>query len=545
MSRRYSRILPRFDDPRLPHATVARLARSLFRAASRRLSPVESAEREALPLLAWSQKFLPHYATRPPSRMHRWLEEQLDRMVANRGAKLNVVGPRGSAKSTIGALAWPLKLAVEGSEPYIWLVSCTKDQAAVHLDHIKGELIDNPALAATYPAACGQGRVWRRNRIVMNNEVAIDAFGAGQGIRGRRMGPHRPSLVICDDLQSDQHIHSPQVRELGRQWFHGSLLKAGNKRTNFVHLATALHHDALAMELLRTAGWNSEVFRAIERWPDNMPLWRDWETIYTNLDLDNHREAAQTFFDRNRAAMETGAELLWPEEENLYSLMCMRVESGHTAFEREKQGSPVNPEMCEWPDEYFAGDIWFTDWPAEPIVKMLALDPSKGSDSQQGDYSALVMLAVDRRGMLYVDADLARRPTPKMIADAVECVRRFQPTVFGIEANQFQELLAPIVVEEFQRRGMVVADPWLIHNTVSKQVRIRRLGPYLSMRRVRFKANSPSVKLLVQQLIDFPQSQHDDGPDALEMALRMATEWLDSNRAARDGPAERIVLNVD
>ena len=110
--------------------------------------------------------------------------------------------------------------------------------------------------------------------------------------------------------------------------------------------------------------------------------------------------------------MDAGAIVLWPEEEDLYTLMCMRVESGRTAFEREKQNSPVNPDLCEWPESYFDETIWFDAWPANLAVKTMALDPSKGSDARRGDYSALVMLGVDRQGVLYVEADLARRPTP-------------------------------------------------------------------------------------------------------------------------------------
>jgi predicted phage terminase large subunit-like protein len=58
-------------------------------------------------------------------------------------------------------------------------------------------------------------------------------------------------------------------------------------------------------------------------------------------------------------------------------------------------------------------------------------------------------------------------------------------------------------------------------NTVGKNIRIRRLGPYLGQKQIRFKSNSPGTKLLVDQLRDFPVSQHDDGPDSLEMALRV------------------------
>jgi hypothetical protein len=42
---------------------------------------------------------------------------------------------------------------------------------------------------------------------------------------------------------------------------------------------------------------------------------------------------------------------------------------------------------------------------------------------------------------------LRHRPTPQIVADAVDHVRLFQPNGFAIEINQFQELLAT----EFQR----------------------------------------------------------------------------------------------
>jgi hypothetical protein len=58
-----------------------------------------------LGLLGWSRQFLPGHFTREPSLMHRWLTAELDRMPEDRGVKLNVIGPRGGAKSTIGSLA--------------------------------------------------------------------------------------------------------------------------------------------------------------------------------------------------------------------------------------------------------------------------------------------------------------------------------------------------------------------------------------------------------------------------------------------------------
>jgi predicted phage terminase large subunit-like protein len=493
---------------------------------------------QSLDLLAWGRKYLPAHFSRPPSNLHRWLAVELESMRTLRGSRLNVLGPRGSAKSTIGTLAFALRAALECWEPYLWIVSDTRHQACAHLDNLKTELLDNRLLAEDYPQAAGRGIVWRSGSIVLRNGVAIEAFGSGQRIRGRRHGAFRPTLILCDDLQNDGHIQSAVQRDHSRSWFHGTLMKAGTARTNVVNLATALHREALAMELHRQPGWKSRVFKAIQRWPENMALWQQWEALFTDVENPRYRRTARVFYEQHRRAMDAGAIVLWPEEEDLYTLMCMRAESGRTAFEREKQNSPVNPDLCEWPESYFDEAIWFEAWPENLQVKTLALDPSKGSDSRRGDYSALVMLGVDRQGVLYLEADLARRPTPQMVAEGVELCRRFRPDVFGIEANQFQDLLRGEFEAEFRRQGVLGTRPWPVENRTNKLVRIRRLGPYLSTRRLRFKSGSPGTRLLVEQLQQFPVGDHDDGPDAAEMALRLAADLLEGRRA-REGAAAR------
>jgi len=497
---------------------------------------------EALESLAWGRKYLAEHFLRAPSRMHCWLGEQLDQLRENRGTKINVVGPRGGAKSTIGTLCYVLRVAVEGTEPYIWIVSDTKHQAQTHLENVKHELEENEQLAIDYPQSTGRGSCWRATTIVLRNGVVIESFGTGQRLRGRRRRENRPTLIICDDLQNDQHMASALQRENSRHWFHGTLLKAGTKRTNIVNLATALHRDALAMQLSRTPGWNSATFRAILRWPNDMELWARWEEIYSDVENRNARRDALDFYKANSKAMDAGADLLWPDEEDLYTLMKMRVEEGRTAFEREKQSSPIDPERCEWPEEYFDEHIWFDEWPEGLQLKTIALDPSKGTDARHGDYSALVVLGVDRQGLLYVEADLARRPTTQMVTDGATQSQKHSADAFGVEANQFQELLAGELQLEFQRRGMSGAPPCAIHNYANKQVRIRRLGPYLSQHRFRFLAKSQSTQLLVDQLRDFPLGTHDDGPDALEMALRLAEQLY--RGTSEDGLGDRIPIEV-
>ena len=512
------------------------LRRMLYRGVKR---TTPCATQESLDLIAWGRRYLPAHFVHPPSAMHVWLAAELDAMCSSRGRRVNLIGPRGAAKSTLGTLAHVLRAAVEAREKYIWVVSDTKQQGQTHLENIKAELVENDLLAAAYPQSVGVGPRWRSTAIMLRSGVVIEAYGTGQRIRGRRRGANRPTLIVCDDLQNDGHMASAALRQVSRNWFHGTLLNAGTPGTNIVNLATALHREALALELHATAGWRSTLFRAIETWPQRLDLWEAWEAIYTDSSDDAAVDRAREFYEQNRAEMDRGAAVLWPAVEDLYTLMRLRVESGRTAFEREKQGSPVDPAACEWPEDYFGDFIWFDDWPDALALRTIALDPSKGRDARHGDYSALVMLGIDRGGVGHVEADLARRPTPQIVADGVNWCRRFRPMSFGVESNQWQDLLAAEFVAEFQRQGLLGVVPCEIHNHTAKAVRIRRLGPYLSQRRLRFKRGSASTKLLVDQLRDFPMGTHDDGPDALEMALRLAEE-LTHGQMPNDGLGKRL-----
>ncbi len=435
-----------------------------------------------------------------------------------------------------------LRETVEGREPYVWIVGDTKAQAQAHLENLKSELLGNALLATDYADAAGRGPRWRSALVELRNGAVIEAFGTGQRIRGRRSRAYRPTLIVCDDLQNDSHTVSALARERSRNWFHAALLKAGTPQTNVVNLATALHPEALAMELHRAPGWQSRRFCAIRRWPVHTALWEAWEALYTDADDPQRAAQARAFYQARRAEMDAQALVLWPELEGLYALMCMRAESGRTAFEREKQNSPILPDQCEWPESYFDEPLWFEAWPENLAVKTLALDPSKGSDARRGDYSAFIRLGVDRRGLLYAEADLARRPVPQIVADGVEHFRQFRPDAFGVEANQFQELLAAAFEEEFLRQGELAARPWLVDNQVNKQVRIRRLGAYLASRRLRLRHGSPGTRMLLDQLRAFPLADHDDGPDALEMAIRLAAELL-AGRCG-DGLGNRLPLDL-
>ena len=257
------------------------------------------------------------------------------------------------------------------------------------------------------------------------------------------------------------------------------------------------------------------------KWPENSALWQKWERIISDLENENARADALEFYRKNEHAMNEGAEILWPENESLYDLMLMKLEGGEKTFLREKQNSPINPDFCEFDERLFDDTIWFDERPANIAFQTLALDPSKGKDAQSCDFSALVLCAAASDGTLYVDAEIARLPVHELLDAAVDCCRRWRPDLFGVEVNQFQELLKEELTKRLIEAQLHGIEPYPIRNSVNKVVRVRRLGPLLAARRIRFRRSSPGTQILIEQLKTFPVGDHDDGPDALEMAVRL------------------------
>lgn len=184
---------------------------------------------------------------------------------------------------------------------------------------------------------------------------------------------------------------------------------------------------------------------------------------------------------------------------------------------QELRGEFVDAAGAEWPAELWA-DEWYWTYGAPPLdraaIRTIGIDPSLGTAT--GDYSAIVALALID-GLVYVQADIARRPPHQIVADAITLAHHWRPHVIGVEAVAFQALLAREFALQSRGRWAVAA----VKADGPKPLRIRRIGPLIVHRQLRV-VHDASGQALVQQLRDWPLATHDDGPDALEIALRLA-----------------------
>jgi hypothetical protein len=213
------------------------------------------------------------------------------------------------------------------------------------------------------------------------------------------------------------------------------------------------------------------------------------------------------------------------------------------AWECLYQQNPPTSIAQEFPPEWFGEHIWCDRFPpaSEQILRVMALDPSTGDTDKPGDYSAFVRLAV-AGGILYVDADIERRDIVSIVARGYELSRQFNPAVFGVEGVGFQKTLRVLFERVGVDRGWPCPIKMLHHNPkIKKAQRIKAgLTPRLAQGQIRF-VRCPGCSLLVQQLQGFPASKHDDGPDALEMAVRLAGAILSGEVSPEEDEADRRV----
>jgi len=193
---------------------------------------------------------------------------------------------------------------------------------------------------------------------------------------------------------------------------------------------------------------------------------------------------------------------------------------------QELDGEFVDLEGAEWPVSYFGPQVWFDDWlpSSEYLHTVIGFDPNRGREAKAGDYAALTVVRLDRHYQMWVDASLSNTgDIHQHVGRGVALGREYPGSSMVVETNIGSELLIA-EVERQQRKSNTLFPVMGYENRVPKLDRIRmKLGPYLARGRFRFRATRGG-KMLVAQLQQFPNGEHDDGPDSLELAVRRLEE---------------------
>ena len=281
------------------------------------------------------------------------------------------------------AVIWAV---LSGQQEFVFLIASAQEQALSMLANLKSHLIANERLLADYPEAIypircleGEGRRcigqryygvptaigWGVDELVFptipgsrSSGSIIRVSGITGNIRGalhvRANGSQvRPTLVVCDDPQTDQSAHSMLQTEERLSIVNGAIkgLAGPGQRTAVIIPCTVIAAGDLADQLLdrqKNPSWHGERTKLLYAFPTNEKLWLEYARIRDQsfrADGDGHE--ATDFYVAHQAEMDAGAAPAWParflaslgEVSAVQNAMNLKLDN-EKAFFAEHQNEP-------------------------------------------------------------------------------------------------------------------------------------------------------------------------------------------------------------
>jgi predicted phage terminase large subunit-like protein len=487
----------RFDQKVAALSAWAATAVSPFRDRSR-AEQVARKARAATDYQYFVQTYLPHYFDCEPAPFHREVVELAHRrpnLAAGEVVVPTVVAaPRGFAKSTVLAFAYTLWEALFERRVFAIIGSETKDLAESHVASVAAECTENPRVIYDFAPAvirCKAGL------LTLGNGFAAIARGAGQQVRGLKHRAKRPDLCILDDLENDESARNPERVKKLLKWIKSTVYFALDPGATFIIIGTIISKkSALAVMLL-----------SIE---DPYPNWT--RRLY-------------------RAIQDDGTSL-WPAKYSVAVLEGQRRSMGEAAFRQEKQNDPPDD------DDFFRLE-WIRQYQPEELPPGLAVasyyDPATGA----GDFGAVVTVGLESATMTFyvLDAWIKKAGVAEALKASLVRHQLYGFLRWGIETNGFQSLCLHLLPELEAEAGTVLPVVQITHSG-AKSLRIESLSPLCERSKLVFWLEQGDQRLLVQQLLSYPRG-HDDGPDALEGAVRLLMQGKTTSAGVVSVPGRR------
>jgi len=461
-------------------------------------APLHVVTPPAWPLsLRWAVRYLPDYFQETPCRFHVELFSALEdpdrRLIAR-------VAPRGHAKSTCATFAYPLWCLCTRRRRNIVIVTHETSLATQFVRDIRNELESNERIAETYGDLCAgeepsskctrsARRRWTAAQFTTHTGVTVQARSTGAGFRGLRVGPRRPDLIICDDIEKDEHVATAEGRQKLEHWLRRVVMPALAPEGQLVVVGSLLHHDSLLANL---------------RDPRRFPRW-DY-ALYRALEAERGSDGAF-----RRVA-------LWPARWPVERLDLERERIGTHAFEQEYQANPQDDDLRVFPPEWLRRYDPAT-LPTAGLVNLITVDPATGKSG--GDYFALWVGSVDpaTRRIYTRELLLARLNAVEQARCVLAAYDRWRPLKIAIETTAYQSALKDYLEEESRRRGLYL--PLMgFTSTVDKRVRITASSLFYENGTFWLPPTlDPEAE---RQFLHFPKTAHDDAPDVCAMGIELA-----------------------
>lgn len=468
--------------------------------------------------------------------VHREFCDMLDGIAwENHSGKICESIPRGHAKSTFVSNVFPIHqsyydCATDKGRKYILIISETEDLSTKFVEYINGQLKFNKKLREDLGIIMNESKFDNKKdtgmEFITTSGTMIRAAGMGKALRGARNGAYRPDLVILDDLESMANTNTKELREKNLHWYNSVIEPIGVEgRTAFLYVGTMVHGNGLLPDILTRIDYTCKKYAAVLQEPDNMELWDKYCEILDDKTDEEREYKADAFYEDNKEEMDKGWETLWGSRWTYSALMKKKSTIGTKAFNSEYMNIAYDPDSQVFVEDniiFYDDRDLYDEWGRKIAMDIYGFwDLAVGKGNKRDDYNAIVIIGRARTtGVMYVlDAWSAKVPAHKALEVAEQKIAQWQPKLFGVETIQMQYEFYRQLQENVMKHGLYATRIKAYNPKAKKEDRIHILEPIFETGYLRLKR---SQKLLLEQLLVFPQGEHDDLPDALASAVDLA-----------------------
>jgi hypothetical protein len=248
--------------------------------------------------------YLPHHFTEELSDFFDEMSSALENYDIKR---LEIIGFRGCAKSTMASLALVLWAALEHPDqyPFIIMLADTRSQASINAATVQHELRNNDLILQDYghlkykrindprpEPTLESDEDWQAMNCVLDNGVRILSRSRGQKIRGLKHRQYRPALIVADDVEDLDWVRTQENRDKSARWMRGNVLPSIEERDGrMVIIGNWLHTDGLMARLKNTGLFTVLEFSLLREGEGTEAERCTWKAKYpTQEAIDRKRE---------------------------------------------------------------------------------------------------------------------------------------------------------------------------------------------------------------------------------------------------------------
>ena len=417
--------------------------------------------------------------------------------------QLNIIAPRGHAKSSVVGGVFPLyHIFFDKGPKLIVLVSRTQDHAIKLLGTIKDALDYSTQLRSVFGYwGMQSARSWAKAEIELKDGTMIVCKGTGQQLRGIKHGNQRPTLIILDDPEDENNTKTSEAMESNLRWLLQSAVPSLDPtKGRLAVIGTPIHQRCIVETLKDMEGWHNMCFK-----PDinkEVALWEEWHPIDKLLQKKKELESIGrvSVFYREYLCEVVGDEDQLFREDYIqgYEGKIVVNENGSFLKFTTLNGKDVEEER--------------------PVNIFMGIDPAS-STRQTADFSTIVPVAVDKDGNRFVLPYFRKRVSPMVLANnIIEYAKIYKPTKTRIESVGYQEMLREYVRQKCDEEGMFISGLEIKENPRnSKSARLETMEPFFAQKKVYIEKSMTELK---DELLLYPRSKHDDLLDGLFYAMK-------------------------